>query len=74
MEKRFYKELWDLRFHKMLQLEKQSAAAYQALLDRCEKDFAGHSMIPHFKKLIADEKRHVLLVQELIDILKRQKD
>jgi rubrerythrin len=28
----------------------------------------------HFEKLITDEKRHALLVQELIQILERQRD
>ncbi len=72
MERRFYKELWRLRFDKMLGLENQSIVDYQVLLEECKKRFKNHAMIPHFEKLIADEKKHALLVQELIQILERQ--
>ena len=74
MERRFYKELWSIRFDKMLKLEKQSVAAYQALLDESRKRHKGHSIEPNLDKLIADEKKHTLLVQELIEILDRQSD
>ncbi len=74
MERRFYKELWNLRFNKMLGLEKQSVVDYQALLDDCKKRFKDHAVVPHFEKLIADEKKHALLVEELLQILERQPD
>ena len=72
MERCFYKELWSLRFKKMLVLEKKSVVAYQTLLDECKKSFKNHSITSHLEKLIADEKKHVLLVQELFAILNRQ--
>ena len=74
MERRFYKELWSLRFNKMLALEKKSVVDYQALLDECKKRFKNHSIASHLERLIADEKKHALLVQELIEILSRQPD
>ena len=72
MEKRFYKEIWNIRFKKMLQLEKQSITAYQTLLDECKKKYKGHSVEPNLELLIKDEKKHVLLVEELISILNSQ--
>ena len=72
MERKFYKEIWSIRFNKMLELEEKSVVGYQALLEECKKKYKGHSIEPHFEKLIADEKKHVLLVQELIEILNRQ--
>lgn len=72
MEPRFYKELWSLRFNKMLALEKKSVVDYQALIEECKKRFKNHSIIAHLKRLVADEKKHILLVQELIQILNRQ--
>ena len=72
MERRFYKELWGLRFNKMLALEKRSVVDYQALIEECKKHFKNHSVIAHLERLVADEKKHVLLVQELIQILDRQ--
>lgn len=74
MERRFYKELWNLRFAKMLDLEKKSAADYEALLDECKKRFKNHAIIEHLERLIHDEKKHTRLVEELIEILGRQCD
>ena len=72
MRREFYKELWRLRFEKMLRLEEQSVVGYQALLEESKKRFRDHSIIPNLEKLISDEKRHALLVKELISILERQ--
>ena len=63
MKRKFYKELWSIRFNKMLGLEKQSIVDYQALLEECKKRYKGHSIKPHLERLIADEKRHALLVK-----------
>lgn len=73
MKRKFYKELWHLRFTKMLGLEKQSAGEYEALLGECKKYYKDHAVIPIFEKLIADEKRHARLVEDLLRILERQK-
>ena len=56
----------------MLHLEEQSVADYQALLDETKKLAKDHAIIPHFEKLIADEKKHAILVKELMQILDRQ--
>ena len=74
MERVFYKELWRIRFTKMLQLEEQSVTDYQALLKECQKKYKGHSIEANLEKLITDEKKHALLVRELIGILDRQFD
>ena len=74
MDRRFYKELWKIRFNKILELEKQSVVTYQVLLEESRKRHKGHSIEPNLEKLIADEKKHTLLVQELIEILDRQSD
>ncbi len=72
MKRKFYKEIWSARFAKMLHLEEQSVADYQALLDETKKLAKDHAIIPHFEKLIADEKKHAILVKELMQILDRQ--
>ncbi len=74
MKRHFYKEVWGTRFDKMLKLEEKSIVDYQALLEECQKRFRNHSIIAHLERLIAEEKKHALLVQELIDILNRQPD
>ena len=73
MERRFYKELWEIRFKKMLQLELQSVTDYQALLNECRKKYKDHPIEPHLEKLIKDEKKHAVLVEELISVLNAQK-
>ena len=72
MQRKHYRELWEARFAKMLKLEEQSVEEYQDLLDECSSHFKGHSVIPSLERLIADEKRHAILVKELQAILSRQ--
>ena len=74
MERRFYKELWSIRFNKMLELEKQGIVAYEGLLHKCKNKHKGHSIESHLERLIADEKRHAILVEELLRILDAQMD
>lgn len=74
MERRFYKELWKLRFQKMLKLEKQSISDYQSLLKDLNKRFKNHVVAPHLETLVADEKKHALLVEQLLQILDSQPD
>lgn len=74
MDRALYRELWKLRFEKMLKLEEESIVDYQALLGECKTKHKGHSIEPHFEKLITDEKKHALLCKELLSILERQPD
>ena len=74
MERRLYKELWRLRFEKMLRLEEESVTDYQALLEECKTKYKSHTLIPHFERLITDEKKHAHLCKELLTILNRQPD
>ena len=72
MQRKLYKELWSLRFRKMLMLEEQSMTDYQSLLEECQNGCDDSSVAPHLRQLIRDEKKHVSLVQELINITNRQ--
>lgn len=72
MDRRFFKELWAIRFKKMLALEEKSASDYESLLKECKKHHPSHPIESHLERLITDEKRHARLVQELIKILNRQ--
>ena len=74
MDRRLYKELWHMRFEKMLKLEEQSVVDYQSPLDETKERFKDHPIEPHLKKLITDEKKHAQLVKELLTILHRQAD
>ncbi len=72
MEKRLYKQLWSLRFKKMLKLEEKAAADYEALLMECREKYKDHAIIHELERLVSDEKKHALLVMELLEILGRQ--
>ena len=75
MQRKLYKELWLLRFQKMLELEEGSVSEYEDLLKKCgEKYGSGLKFQDELKNLIADEKKHVRLVRELLSIVREQKD
>jgi len=75
MQRKLFKELWILRFQKMLRLEEESALAYQEFLDECKEKHKNKKEIQQqLKTLITDEKRHARLVQELLKIVERQED
>ena len=74
MDRRLYKELWAIRFKRMLHLEKKGVHDYESLLKECKDDHRNHAIEPHLERLIQDEKKHVMLVEELIRILERQLD
>ena len=73
MQRRLYKELWLLRFQKMLQLEEESVKQYENLLEESQRMYKNDIEIQDiFRKLIVDEQRHAKLVQELLDIADKQ--
>jgi hypothetical protein len=72
MDRALYKELWEMRFKKMLELEEKGGSEYEEMLAECRKKAKGHAILPHLERLVADEKRHALLVRELLEILHRQ--
>jgi rubrerythrin len=75
MDRRFYKELWRVRFQKMLRLENESIENYKQLLDESNSKYPEHHVLKtSFQKLITDEEKHARLVKELLEILERQPD
>jgi rubrerythrin len=72
MDGSLYKELWTIRFNKMLELETRSVEEYQALLKECRGQVQDHAILPHLERMIRDEKKHAGLVRELLEILARQ--
>ena len=73
MNRKLYFELWQIRFQKLLGLEQKSIQDYRGLLAESKKNYPKHSIHPHLEEHIADEKKHELLVKELLEILKKQK-
>lgn len=74
MDRTSYRELWQIRFKKMLHLETKSVAEYESLLAHCLGSQGDREAAAHLAGLIADEKKHVELVKELLGILDRQAD
>lgn len=72
MNRRLYRELWNLRFSKMLDIEKQSVGEYKQILSELRKTRHGQTVTPHIERLIADETKHAKLCEELLRILRRQ--
>ncbi len=74
MERKLYRELWRIRFEKMLNLEKQGLAVYETLLGESRAKNEAPTIALDLERLVLDEKKHVRLVQKLIEILNRQVD
>ena len=72
MQGKFYKELWTMRFQKMLELEREGVQTYQSIVDGCGKDKSCANLKADLKKLVEDEKKHVKLVHQLLEIVERQ--
>ena len=73
MQRKLYRELWTMRFQKMLKLEEQSIVDYTSVLKECKGK--GNTVFEtNLKKLILDEKKHAKLVKELLNIVDRQED
>ncbi len=73
MQRKLYKELWTMRFQKMLKLEEQSITDYESILKEC-KGKKKSVLETDLKQLILDEKKHAKLVRELLSIVNRQED
>ncbi|MCG3175234.1 MAG: hypothetical protein MOGMAGMI_00156 [Candidatus Omnitrophica bacterium] len=74
MNRQLYRELWNLRFTKMLDIELQSIEEYKHILAELRKSHGNHAVVPHLERLVADETKHAKLCEELLRILKRQKE
>lgn len=76
MDRKHYKDLWLIRFEKMLQFEKDAAKGYTKLMKKADclpkplkiKRFIYNCL----EEIYKDEKRHAALVRRLIKIAERQ--
>ena len=63
------KDLWIMRFNKILQMEKDSFAFYQSLLQKYEKMLDGTPVKMKLEKLMKEEARHIRLAKNLLQTL-----
>ena len=71
MERKLFKEVWIMRFEKMLRLEEESILVYEDFLKNKKLSKEDEKQV---KALMIDEKNHAKLVKELIKIVKQQED
>ena len=72
MQRTLFKELWVLRFEKMLRLEEEGIVTYESFLDECRKNHKSEKEVQEqLKTLITDEKKHARLVCEVYQSLWR---
>lgn len=74
MQRKYFRELWEIRFKKMLSLESQAASEYAELLAECRSLSKDHPVLTNLERLVTDEKKHAKLVEQLLKILDRQTD
>lgn len=76
MNSEHYKELWTLRFQKLLKVEKESARRYKSLIKKsvCVKKSkeVKQTIVSSLEEIYRDEIKHVKLVKKLISILSEQ--
>ena len=73
MRDKEFKELWEMRFQKILKLEKEGFLLYRHLLRGNTPLFAGTQAKNVLEQLALDELRHAKMVQLLMKIVKNKK-
>ena len=72
MKRSLYRQIWKIRFEKMLKVELASAKEYEELLEECRKTNKTPAVAAHLERLVSDEKKHAKLCEQLLAILERQ--
>ena len=77
MERSLHKELWGIRFQKMLAMEKGAVGDYADLIKQCDQLFktgnTQHPLKTQLEGILKDEGKHIKLIEELLSILEKQK-
>lgn len=68
MDDEVLKELWKIRFEKLLKLEKDSAGMYEQLLDQYPDLLSESGLDQILKQIIKDEKKHIKVAEELFQL------
>jgi hypothetical protein len=72
MKNEYLKTLWMLRFVKIKETEDAAAWGYQEVMDECLTAFGSHDKgVLLLRNLIAEERMHAKLAEELIKICHR---
>lgn len=73
MRDKEFKELWEMRFQKILKLEKEGFLFYRHLLRKNKALFSGTQAKNVLQQLALDELKHAKMVRLLMKIVKNKK-
>lgn len=66
------KELWEIRFNKLMQSEIQSWQFYRELLEKKKELLTELNMTEVVKEIMQDEARHIELAKMLLSLVQRK--
>ena len=68
-----YCELWEIRFRKIEDLEKDSLKFYRNILKKFDSLLKQSQSKDIIEGILKDEAKHLLIARELIEVVKRKK-
>lgn len=68
------KELWQIRFQRILELEEESFEFYKKLLKERSEVLEKTGIAPTIKKIMSDEGRHIRIAKDLLALVGGQKN
>jgi rubrerythrin len=73
MHEEHMKKLWEIRFKKVYDLEKESELFYQKLLEENKELLEGTKAKEILEQIRHDEIKHAKIAEELLNIVKQKK-
>jgi len=64
------RELWRIRFQRILELEEESFEFYKKLLKEKSEILEKAGIAPTLKQIMSDEGRHIRIAKDLLQIIK----
>jgi rubrerythrin len=68
-----FKELWEIRFLKVLNLEKESLSFYRSLLKHNQSLLEETRAKAILERILEDERRHIRIVRKLLRLVRGKK-
>ncbi len=72
MQHQHLKELWEMRFQKIYDLEQESFEFYKNLLEKNGSILKKTKASEYLKKLMKEEARHAKIARRLLDVIKEK--
>ncbi len=68
-----FKELWEIRFQKLLDVERDSLVFYKQLLEKNKSILEGTNAKKALEKILAGEEKHAEVAYRLLQLVKSNK-